>query len=57
MVDELSLELTSWLPVVSVLIYQCYLLNMDSKLKHNILSVGECMSYKVFKKTIPLSGW
>ena len=41
MVNELSLELALWLSVVSVLIDQCFLLNTDSRLKHNILGVGE----------------
>ena len=49
MVNELSLELTSWLSVVSVLIYQYSLPDMDSRLKHNILGVGEPMSCKVLE--------
>ena len=38
-----------------VLIYQCSLLNTDSKLKHNVLSVDERMSCKVLEM-IFLSG-
>ena len=49
MVNELSVELTLWLSVVSALIYQCSLLNMDFKLKHNILGVGKRMSCKVLE--------
>ena len=56
MVNELSLELTSWLFVVSVLIYQYSLLDMDSRLKHNILGVGKHMSCKVLEMIL-LSSW
>ena len=54
MVNELSLELALWLSVVSVLIYQCFLLNMDSRFKHNILGVGEHMSCKVLEMILLL---
>ena len=46
------LELTSWLSVLSILTYQCSLLSVDSKLKHNILGVDEHMSCKVLEMVL-----
>ena len=56
MINELSLKLALWLSVVSVLIYQSSLLDMNSRLKHSILGVGEHLFSKVLEMIL-LLGW